>query len=128
MKEELYAFEFKYNKGRLSKSKCISKNELESIPAIKINIDSTPTVVKCGTCNEYMDYEESKEYGLVGKWICPVCGKWVKETTVYNQFEKENQEWSDLYEIDCVDDIPEGCDACGGPYPDCIASCKLFDD
>lgn len=26
------------------------------------------------------------------------------------------------------DDIPEGCAACGGPYPDCAASCPAFDD
>ena len=26
------------------------------------------------------------------------------------------------------DDIPEGCAACGGPYPRCCASCPLFDD
>ena len=25
-------------------------------------------------------------------------------------------------------DIPEGCAACGGPYPDCMTSCKMFDD
>lgn len=25
-------------------------------------------------------------------------------------------------------DIPEGCQACGGPYPDCKTSCVLFDD
>lgn len=27
------------------------------------------------------------------------------------------------------DDIPPaGCRACGGPYPNCKLSCKLFDD
>ena len=26
------------------------------------------------------------------------------------------------------DDVPEGCAACGGPYPRCCASCPLFDD
>lgn len=25
-------------------------------------------------------------------------------------------------------DIPEGCRACGGDYPDCTSSCPLFDD
>ena len=25
-------------------------------------------------------------------------------------------------------EIPEGCAACGGPYPDCMTSCKMFDD
>lgn len=26
------------------------------------------------------------------------------------------------------DDIPEGCIACGGPYPSCKSSCNLFDE
>ena len=26
------------------------------------------------------------------------------------------------------DNIPEGCVACGGPYPSCKTSCPLFDD
>ena len=26
------------------------------------------------------------------------------------------------------DDIPEGCAACGGDYPNCTTSCPLFDD
>lgn len=26
------------------------------------------------------------------------------------------------------DDIPEGCAACGGPWPDCETSCNIFDD
>ena len=25
-------------------------------------------------------------------------------------------------------DIPEGCRACGGPYPSCMSSCPMFDD
>lgn len=24
--------------------------------------------------------------------------------------------------------IPEGCRACGGPYPNCMTSCNIFDD
>ncbi|MCM1524029.1 MAG: hypothetical protein NC120_06185 [Ruminococcus sp.] len=26
------------------------------------------------------------------------------------------------------EEIPEGCAACGGPYPDCMTGCSLFDD
>ena len=29
---------------------------------------------------------------------------------------------------DWEDDIPEGCAACGGDYPNCVDSCPLFDD
>ncbi|MBO4579336.1 MAG: hypothetical protein J5715_04185 [Clostridiales bacterium] len=24
--------------------------------------------------------------------------------------------------------VPEGCQACGGPYPNCIEGCNMFDD
>ena len=24
--------------------------------------------------------------------------------------------------------IPEGCSACGGPYPSCMSSCPMYDD
>lgn len=26
------------------------------------------------------------------------------------------------------DDMPSCCRACGGPYPDCMDSCKIFED
>ena len=29
---------------------------------------------------------------------------------------------------DFVYDIPEGCKACGGDYPNCADSCPIFDD
>jgi len=29
---------------------------------------------------------------------------------------------------DSDDDLPRACRAYGGPYPDCMTSCKLFDD
>lgn len=40
----------------------------------------------------------------------------------------------DLFEVDIDDDdddddeIPEGCLACGGPYPDCSDSCPIYGD
>lgn len=61
--------------------------------------------IDCPQCGSYMRYmEASNEY------VCSKCG----------------------FYIDCDDmedsDIPEGCAACGGPYPQCTSSCKLFDD
>lgn len=42
-----------------------------------------------------------------------------------------NDEWDDndfeQEEYD-INDIPEGCRACGGEYPHCTSSCPLFDD
>ena len=41
-----------------------------------------------------------------------------------NMTEKEKQDYFDRH----IDEIPEGCLACGGPYPTCKDSCALFDD
>lgn len=32
------------------------------------------------------------------------------------------------YDDDDDDGVPECCRACGGNYPDCTDSCKIFDD
>ena len=51
--------------------------------------------------------------------MCPECGRRLKKIS-----EEE------YYCPRCAgeDDIPEGCAACGGNYPECISSCPLFDD
>jgi hypothetical protein len=44
---------------------------------------------------------------------------------------QEDGSWSKIGfadEYDDNSDIPKGCQACGGPYPDCKTSCVLFDD
>ena len=47
--------------------------------------------------------------------------------------EEQNEDlYEDIYESDDDDygddEVPEGCAACGGPYPYCTTSCPLFDD
>lgn len=42
----------------------------------------------------------------------------------YNMTEKEKQDYYDRH----FDEVPEGCIACGGPYPTCKDSCPVFDD
>lgn len=49
---------------------------------------------------------------------CPECGN---EWLIDNEDEIINDPCSD-------DDMPECCAACGGPYPSCMTSCKIFDD
>ena len=41
----------------------------------------------------------------------------------YNMTEKEKQDYYDRH----IDEVPEGCRACGGPYPSCMDSCPIFD-
>ena len=46
--------------------------------------------------------------------------------------EEYEEEFGPSYDIlvssEDTDEIPEGCKACGGPWPDCETSCSLFDD
>ena len=48
-----------------------------------------------------------------------------------NEEEARRQEDEEAYRIYGKvdwDEEPEACKACGGPWPDCMDSCKLFDD
>ena len=61
--------------------------------------------VLCASCGK-KQYEKD---GPIGTWrgvLCQAC--WHEEEA------KEN-------------DIPEGCQSCDGPYPNCKTSCKLID-
>ncbi|MCI9004412.1 MAG: hypothetical protein HFH39_04060 [Lachnospiraceae bacterium] len=54
--------------------------------------------------------------------VCTSCGHSV-------DIDDYNDEEEDYYDgTDAEEDIPEGCAACGGPYPECMISCKVFDD
>lgn len=111
-------FSFNYtNKNRLSASKIVFKEELDTISPSKFNNDDVPLLVKCKSCNTYMDFDEYR-------WICPCCKTWVREITVYTRLEKENDNYLrsiNMYKPDC-------CEMCDGPYPDCISSCRFIED
>ena len=47
-----------------------------------------------------------------------------EEEQAYLEAEYEREEYYDRH----PSDIPEGCRACGGPYPNCCDSCPMFDD
>ena len=71
---------------------------------------------KCPTCGCKMTKYETF-------WDCPECGEFIMNP-YYEKIEKQNREWMEKYS----DDIPEGCVACGGPYPNCKSSCSIFDE
>ena len=50
-------------------------------------------------------------------WICEECG-----------CEAEEDDYGNLVVEAEEDEMPECCSACGGPYPNCMTSCKIFDD
>ena len=62
----------------------------------------------CPNCGEIMGYSY-----VLSEFKCPECG-----------FIMDENDW----ERDDEGDIPWGCLNCGGPYPQCITSCKLYDD
>lgn len=77
------------------------------------------------------------EYEEIPSWrnsppACPNCGGQVWYSSRYENYCCEDCFGyfnEDDLDLDCCDDdIPEGCLACGGPYPHCMSSCNLFDD
>lgn len=79
----------------------------------------------CNKCGAVMDLFTKGDYNY---YICPSCGG----KTDSSDYEYENEtdnEWSpDMIRMFGNDIPPEGCFNCGGPYPHCKLSCKLFDD
>lgn len=59
-----------------------------------------------------------------GKFIMARKKNNTDEYDEYNMTEKEKQEYYDRH----IFEVPEGCRACGGPYPTCKDGCPLFDD
>lgn len=74
----------------------------------------------CNECGALMERREDPRGGC-DIYTCPSCGWEIDEM----EYEYERDEDVD----ERGDDIPPaGCRACGGPYPNCKLSCKLFDD
>ena len=84
----------------------------------------------CNKCGAVMDYQvhpgdTNERY----TYICPSCG-WEIDTIDY-EYEGElyTEEWAPEIVRSFGGEVPpEGCLACGGPYPYCTTSCKMFDD
>ncbi len=68
----------------------------------------------CDDCDSYLNTQPGFNVSC-GEWECTECG-------CLNYIDEDN-----IIDDD-DDDVPEGCAACGGPYPDCKYSCSLFDD
>lgn len=83
------------------------------------------------------NYEDDKYYNSIPDYLgylpdCPNCGRQLK----YNYIESKYKCFScgkeyDEYDI-LIDEYPTEkpfcCKNCGGPWPDCKTSCKIFDD
>lgn len=81
----------------------------------------------CNRCGAVMRQTEDPKTGC-GVYICPSCGLKVDEED-YEYESDEEVEWTEeMLDMEQGDIPPAGCRACGGPYPYCKTSCKLFDD
>lgn len=60
--------------------------------------------------------------------MCPNCGHRMRRYMEYGTWDGETYVCDYCESDGDDDDIPEGCRACGGPYPDCADSCSIFDD
>lgn len=80
----------------------------------------------CNRCGAVMRQTEDPKTGC-GVYICPSCGLKVDEED-YEYESDEEVEWTEeMLDMEQGDIPPAGCRACGGPYPYCKTSCKLFD-
>ena len=78
----------------------------------------------CSNCGRPMFYLDSSQDSN-GRYICTLCGRWTRESTMYKYVNKMAEEFRESYYEDY---IPEGCAACGGPWPNCKDSCSLYDE
>ena len=118
-------FKFGYKNHRIGKSEYINDDQMDEI-GIECN-NSDNMYVYCDKCGRYMEYNIGEDY--YGDWICPECATKVREETAYHQLERENESWAKEWlgsDNEFGSDVPEGCVACGGPYPECKSGCNLF--
>lgn len=73
----------------------------------------------CNKCGAVMNRKKDL-LGGCDIYACPGCG-WEVDELEYEY--EENDPFAPVEE-----EIPACCCACDGPYPDCRASCKLFDE
>lgn len=78
----------------------------------------------------------------MAKYKCPYCGGEMKENGDFGELleciecgtsidaEDGGLSYDEINAKDALDEdeMPPYCKTCGGPYPSCKISCKLFDD
>lgn len=80
---------------------------------------------RCPDCEGPLMYNYDTD-----KFYCTHCKEYLDKFDIYEFGDDSSDDSSDDYDDDDYDDdeLPEGCAACGGPYPLCCDSCNLFDD
>lgn len=93
-----FGFEYTYKNHTLGKERIIHPNDVKKFDPSKH--DENKTFIRCGKCDVLMNYVHGLGNSFSGKWFCPECGTYVRETTV-NRYIGELQ---DLMDTD-YDDI-----------------------
>lgn len=94
--------EYTYKHHRLGGEKFIPSEELSKIGAFKCNEDRV--FIRCGECDIYMNFAHRPVEVGNGKWFCPKCGTFVKETTVNRyigeikpMIDEDNDDYDEYY-------------------------------
>ncbi len=82
------------------------------------NIELKYECTECGA-DMYVDENNREFYQCENE----ECGFYIHE----EYFRDEDDNYNEYYD-EMDEDTPDGCVACGGPYPQCMTSCKLFDE
>lgn len=94
-----FGFVYSYKNHHLGNEQIVYPQEIAKIGTSKHNKDKI--FIECEKCNLYMDYIHSLKNSFSGKWICPHCGMYIRETTV-NKFISElpdliDTDYDDIY-------------------------------
>jgi hypothetical protein len=115
---------FGSSSGKIDNSN-ISDEEIINLAHNKLYDALSTGIYLCPICNNLMEFENENKDVL----ICTVCNNDVLlDDYGYAHFGYTEE---DLFYESCEDlndSIPEGCSACGGPYPLCKDGCNIFDD
>lgn len=76
----------------------------------------------CDRCGGALENTEGNEY------YCDNCNYWIDIPDGQKQYYSDPEAYKDETDAN-VSSFEQGCMACGNPvYPECKASCPLFDD
>ena len=75
-----FGFAYTYKNHYLGNEKIVHPDDIIKIGASKCNGDKI--FIECGKCHTYMNYIHSLNNSFSGKWMCPECSTYVRETTV----------------------------------------------
>ena len=92
----------------------------EGMDLINCRNNGTPI---CKECGAIMNRKDNGQYCDI--LVCPGCGFEIDDMDY--EFEEDEEDYDSIYDED-DSTPPKGCIACGGPYPYCKTSCKIFDD